>query len=637
MDYEKLGLKIGLEIHQQVNTSKLFCNCPSELVETQSQDIVRMLRPTQSEMGDVDKAAMNEARRKLQFIYQALPTTCLVEADEEPPHYANETAIKVALEMTALLNAKPVDELQFMRKIVIDGSNTAGFQRTGLIALDGNIMSKAGRVRVATICLEEDAARKMEQDVSKITYRLDRLGIPLVEIATEPDIKTPVQAKEVAEKLGLMLRATRKVKRGLGTIRQDLNISIGEGNRIEIKGVQNLRVIPDVIEKEIARQQELVAIKYELEKRGISPDSLKLEITELTSVFSKTSSKIIKKMLDNHAKVLGIRLKGFHKLLKASMKLELASGTTEINFRLGREFAQHVKPIGIGGIFHSDELPAYGITAEEVSEVRKKLDSENDDAFILVVEDFDKAKTALELIFNRAKFAVSGVPQEVRRALDDNSTEYMRPMPGAARMYPETDVPPVRITAEMFSAIKSNLPELFEAKKERYVRDYQLSLEQAVQLVASEYFDLFEELAEKGAPPKLVASTILNTFSELKSEGLDIDKLQIPKLLELFETLKKAAIPKETIPDILRYILTSGETIPDAISTLQIKRTSKAEVEQVIDTIIETRKVFILSKGENALGPIMGVAMAELKGKADGKTISELLKLKLEKFLGSKQ
>ncbi|RLF32545.1 MAG: Glu-tRNA(Gln) amidotransferase GatDE subunit E, partial [Thermoplasmata archaeon] len=250
MDYTKIGFKAGLEIHQQLDTHKLFCNCQSVITDSVDYSFKRFLRPTQSELGDVDKAALAEAKKNRFFHYSASEkSTCLVEADEEPPHNVNPDAVDICLTIAVLTNAKVVDEIHFMRKIVIDGSNTSGFQRTALIAMNGQIED----VGIQTIALEEDAARKIDEKDKTVNYGLDRLGIPLVEIATDPDIKNPMHAREVAERIGMLLQATGRVKRGLGTIRQDLNISIKDGARVEIKGIQSLSSISRVSEKEVYR------------------------------------------------------------------------------------------------------------------------------------------------------------------------------------------------------------------------------------------------------------------------------------------------------------------------------------------------------------------------------------------------
>lgn len=275
MNYKELDFKCGLEIHQQLETHKLFCNCPS-IVRDESPDIkiVRKLRAVAGETGETDLAALHEKGKDKLFIYEACSTSsCLVELDEEPPHPINQNAVDSALEIALLLNAKIVDEIQIMRKTVVDGSNTSGFQRTALIATNGFIETSKGRVNI-TICLEEEAAKRIKEDENSVTFRLDRLGIPLIEIGTATDIKDPEHAKETASILGMILRSTKKVKRGLGTIRQDVNISIKGGARTEIKGFQDLRSIPKVIENEIQRQLDLIRENKKIEEqvRKAEPD-----------------------------------------------------------------------------------------------------------------------------------------------------------------------------------------------------------------------------------------------------------------------------------------------------------------------------------------------------------------------------
>jgi len=274
LDYAKLGLKCGLEIHQQLDTKKLFCNCPSLLRQDEPDFVIkRKLHVVAGEAGEIDIAAKHEMEQDKEFIYQGYNTTCLVELDEEPPHEINKEALEIVLQIAILLNAKIIPLAQIMRKTVIDGSNTSGFQRTVLIARDGYIETKQGKVRIESICLEEDAARIIERKKEVSIYRLDRLGIPLIEIATAPDIKSPSQAKEVALYLGDILRSC-KVKRGLGTIRQDVNISIKKGNRIEIKGVQKPELIVKAINSEVKRQKDLIEKKEKVESqvRKVLPD-----------------------------------------------------------------------------------------------------------------------------------------------------------------------------------------------------------------------------------------------------------------------------------------------------------------------------------------------------------------------------
>ncbi len=273
IDYKKLGLKCGLEIHQQLNTNKLFCNCPSILRQEEPDfTIKRKLHAVAGESGDIDIAAKHEIAQDKEFIYQVYNNVnCLVELDEEPPHEINKEALKISLQIAILLNCKIIPLTQIMRKTVINGSNTSGFQRTVLIAREGYVETKLGRVGIEAIFLEEDSARPMIKDGKNIIYRLDRLGIPLVEIATAPDIKTPEQAKEVALHIGDILRSCR-VKRGIGTIRQDINISIKGSNRVELKGFQDPKIMVKTVENEINRQQDLLKKGNPSEVRNVLPD-----------------------------------------------------------------------------------------------------------------------------------------------------------------------------------------------------------------------------------------------------------------------------------------------------------------------------------------------------------------------------
>lgn len=276
INYEALGFKCGLEIHQQLEGKKLFCNCPTLNSDREADiKVERKLKAVAGETGDIDIAAEFEMSKKKRFLYESSSEdTCLVEYDEEPPNMLNKEALEMALKVALLLNTKIVDEIQVMRKIVIDGSNVSGFQRTALIAMDGFIETTNGNVKIPTICLEEEAAQKINEEKDFVRYRLDRLGIPLIEIATSADIKNPEHAKEVASHIGMVLRSVEGIKRGLGTIRQDVNISIKGGARTEIKGFQDLKSIPKVIEYEVKRQSEAAKQHKKLEKevRKAEPD-----------------------------------------------------------------------------------------------------------------------------------------------------------------------------------------------------------------------------------------------------------------------------------------------------------------------------------------------------------------------------
>jgi glutamyl-tRNA(Gln) amidotransferase subunit E len=619
MDYKTIGFKAGLEIHQQLNTHKLFCQCQSRITNDATYSFERTLRPTQSEMGDVDRAALDEAQRKRRFRYTASgASTCLVEADEEPPHTANTEAVDCCLTMALLLGATPVDEIQFMRKIVIDGSNTTGFQRTALVAMNGSLQN----VRISTLTLEEDAARKVAEKDNQVTYGLDRLGIPLIEITTAADITTPEQVSEVAEQLGTLLQATRKVKRGLGTIRQDLNVSIQGGARIEVKGIQSLSSLSKVAEQEVRRQMGIREITETLRNRVKKSDFEKIQSVELSSVLSQCSSKMIQHQLRNNGCVKGIRLPGYHGLLKRE------------HTRIGKDLAVYAGlATGIGGIIHSDEMPEYGLREAEIQDVKKHLQLGAKDAFVLALGNEAMVDAALQAVLRRATLFFDGVPEEVRRSLLDNTTEYMRPLPGAARMYPETDVPPIRITQERLQRIQ--IPEKPEEKRNRFETQFGLNQEQITQLLSSGYDDDFERMVKVFPTMKnVIIRTFLNTFPELEKKGISTEGIDDHMLQMLLSALSDGRYAKEAVPQILKYLLLNPtSSLNEAMQRCGLQTVSEEEIRTVVRTIILERKDFIRKRGADSLGPLMGMVMKQLRGKVDGKLLSKTLQEEIQKLM----
>jgi len=625
-DYKGLGLKVGLEIHRQLDTRKLFSPVPSELSDRVDFTFERRLRPTMSELGEIDPAALEEFKKGKKYIYEGdYELSDLVYMDEEPPRGPDKEALEVSLQIAYLLNAKPVDEVHFMRKIVIDGSNVSGFQRTAIVALDGRVDTPWGSVGIPTVCLEEDACRIVERREKEVVYRLDRLGIPLVEISTTPDIHHPEQAKVVAKYIGDALRATRKVKRGLGTIRQDLNVSIRGGARIEIKGVQELDMIPVIIEREVERQNNLLKIREELRERGVKPEDLKEEFYDVTEVFRDTQSKIIARTIKKGGKVLAVRLPKFRGLIGR----EIQPGR-----RLGTEMADRAKKY-VKGIFHIDELPNYGISEEEVNAVIERLNLGDLDAFVLVAAEEETAKKALREVVKRAREAIEGVPEETRRALPDGNTQYMRPLPGKARMYPETDIPSIFIPPEEKERIKSNLPELPQERIDRYVKEYKIDRSLAETLVNDERDELFEELVGKGVKPSLAASIIIVVLKGLKKE-VPIENVTDEHIREAFNLYLNGKIAKEAFEEIFKELAKNPEKTAEQVAEEKgLTLLSEEEVERIIDEVVQANIDVIKAKGMGAMGMVMGRAMAKLRGRADGKLVSSLVRKKIQELVAS--
>jgi len=686
LDPVALGFMCGLEIHQQLDTGKLHSRMPSELFDYSIDEIPegwtrssRRLRASEGESGQVDVAARFEQRRNRSFVYIQPPNAGLIELDEAPPLEHDDEAIDIVLTMAGMMGAKPVSALQAMRKTVVDGSNTSGFQRTTLVATDGMIQTNEGNVGVDVICIEEDSARKLDTKPSSsgevVYYTLDRLGMPLVEIATAPDIKSPEHARETALTLGTLLRDTRKVRRGLGSIRQDLNVSIACGDRVEIKGCQDLDWIPRIIRLEMARQLHMYRLATELRSEAELPSlptdrsedelpvenrvaaaaaaRLPLDTNDLTELFANCESEMVRKSLDTGSKVLAVPLSGFAGRLGSK---QTDSEGAQLP-RLGRELASAAKMAGVAGIFHSDELPAYGISSSEVEVVREALALSERDAFVLCVAPKWQAELALESVVLRARLAYHRIPREVRNVVirkgqpEDGTTTAMRPLPGGARMYPETDIPVVEITEEHWDSINGELPLTSEERRDR-LQGTGVSDNQVDAILGSEMDDILMMGIEgdaSGCPPlpaKAWASAILDNLRAEVADGSGRSETEVPwPVLKLAIHAREAGIvTREGVVPMARILWLEGPSVDsDFDQSLEWFSTKVDEngfapaetgaVEAAVDEVLAENADMIRERGMGAMGPLMGAVMGKLGGAADGKVVSDIFKIKISKMV----
>jgi glutamyl-tRNA(Gln) amidotransferase subunit E len=616
-DYEALGLVAGLEIHQQLDTAtKLFCGCPTERREPDesTRRFTRYLHPTKSELGEIDEAALEESRVDREFEYLAFDTTCLVEEDDEPPHGLDAEALDVTMQIAEMLDMSVVDQAHVMRKLVVDGSNTSGFQRSTLVGQDGQIETSDGPVGVEDLLLEEESAGRVEETDDGVRYSLDRLGIPLVEIGTKPDISSPEQARETAERIGMLLRSTGKVKRGLGTIRQDVNVSIAEGARVEMKGVQSLDDIDDLVRLEVQRQVELLDVAAELRER----DAAVGDVQDVTDVFADTDSGVIRGALDSGGNVLAVPLRGFDGLVGRELQPDR---------RLGTEFSDHAKRHGAGGIFHTDELPAYGVTSEEVEALREAVDAGPEDAVAIVADDPETTELAADAVAQRAETAIEGVPEETRDANDDGTTRYLRPLPGAARMYPETDVPPVEPDP---SDVET--PELLTEKVERYQAEFGLDAGLAEQVAYGRRMPVFEEAVSRGIDATLAAGTLESTATELRRDGVAVEHLTDEHFLDVLGAVDDGDLAKEGIGEVLTVLAEHpGLSAEEAAEEAGLAGVDEADVREAVAEVVERNADQVDEQGMGAFSALMGEAMGALRGKADGEVVSEALREEIGK------
>jgi len=627
-DYDELGLMCGLEIHQQLNTEKkLFCRCPSKLQGKKQPDfmITRLMRPVLGEMGTFDKAMLTEYEKNINIEYECYnDAICTYELDETPPFLCNTEARKIALKIALLLNSNIIEEMHVCRKNYLDGSVPSGFQRTMILGTDGYITLKTGKkVGIDILSLEEDSARKIKT-VDKTNYfRLDRLGIPLVEITTKPDINNPEECRECAERLGLLLWSTN-VKKVLGSIRQDINVSIKNGTRIEIKGVQKLDWIPILINSEISRQIGLLDVKKELGKRKLTERDVDNKYSDLTKIISNTSSKFVSKGISSGKKLYGINIKGFKGIFEKILVKD---------YRFGTEVSSKVKILtGLKGIIHSDEdLTKYNFSENDIKIIKNQLNTKEEDCFILVLGTEEVASKVITLIVERVKQAFKGVPPETRRALENGNTEFLRELHGGARLYPDTDSRAILNENNEINDIKVNLPDYPWDVMKEYAISYHIEESSVKQLFFTGKLNLFKKLIKIYPDnPSIIINKILNTTTALRREGKNIDNIKESDFEEIFTYLKNKEISKEAIEDIMIMKADHPElTVIEIKEQLKLESISLEDLLEIIDDVIDSNIDVIKEKGMRAMGPLMGEVMKKVRGKIDGAIISREMKNKL--------
>ena len=624
--------KIGLEIHFQVKGRKLFCECFGEESVSELGSFERKLSVVSGEKSDKDAAAMQESSKGKEYEYVKTENSCLVEMDEEPPHLPGRETLETAVVVSLIMGCRIVDNVHFMRKIVIDGSNTSGFQRTGITGLHGNFKGNSRNIGITSVTLEEEACKKVREEGEKIVYNLDRLGIPLIEISTDPDMRNPKEAREVAQSIGLAVKQSGMIRREASSIRQDLNVSIKGGNRVEIKGVQSLSQIEKVLSKEIERQESLIEIADILKGRAVSTGLL---LEDLTNSNYFKDSELFSKGAKSGKKIFGFTLPGLSGVLNNG------------KFRLGREIAERLKVVGIGGFIHSDELPNYGIGEKEKQEISRKLGSKTDDAFGLVVLEPTKIEVCIEIIQNRIKDALNGVPAETRGAVE-NGTRYLRPLAGSSRMYPETDIPLIPLDPSYLEEVEKRLPPTVEQRVD-LLEALGVPRQEAFNSLWKEYDDVLESFVNKFGNPKICAKFLSVVFS---SEPTDLLKAQT-----LIDRFSKGNIPSESLESLYKdgefdlsgnrkIILTKDESLDFTLSLkdqhemreigldFKIKSEDTEKLAGIIESVIEENKSLIKERGEGSFKLIMGKVMKEARGQFEGKEISELLTKKIRDAIG---
>jgi len=617
-DYSLVGFKSGLEIHQLLYTEKkLFCRCPAgRYTFDYDAEILRHMRPTLSELGEYDGTALMEFKTKKDIIYRInRESVCTYEMDDTPPFLINEDALNIALETAMLFNANIVDELHIARKQYLDGSIPTGFQRTAIFSLDGELPYKDRIIPIIQQSIEEDSCREVSDIGHTRIYATDRLGMPLIETVTAPAMKTPNEVADVARLCARVVRSTNKVRRGMGAAREDVNVSVEGGTRIEIKGVPNISRIPLLTYNEAKRQWNLLRLKEELAGRGITSETFAAESKDVTQIFKKPTYLPLKTAVEAGERIMCVLLKGFKDLLHWE---------TQTDIYFSKEISDRVRVIAclttLPNIVHSDSK-SDSLESSEWSSIKKIMNASEDDTVVVVWGSEMDTDTAVKEIIIRAREATIGIPSETRQALDDCTNGFERILPGADRMYPDTDLPPKRITAERLENIRKQLPEpIWE--REAWYRELGIPTETVEELSIHPLAEVFKEAVEKmGIDPVFAAVVIVQWKKKLKKQGLDVSLLSDFMMRDIFECYSNGIVSREGVLTALKKSLELGKFYPELLP----RPITRSEVKAILKR--EKRKL----NGTSLYNPanynklLLGNVMEKVRGRIEFEKVRQLL------------
>jgi len=578
-DYAELGLRSGLEIHQQIMTEKkLFCRCPSGHYSIEySAEILRHMRPTLSELGEYDGTALMEFKTRKEIIYQInRQTVCTYEMDDTPPFEINQNALEIAFQIAMLMNFKLVNEIHIARKQYLDGSIPTGFQRTTIVGVDGFIPYKDRKIGLIQLGLEEDSCREVSDIGHRRVYRADRLGMPLIETVTRPEMHTPQEVAEVANILRWLVKSSGLVRTGIGAARQDVNVSITGGTRIEIKGVHRIPLIPLLIYNEAMRQRSLLLIRDDLRDRGITESTFKSETADVTHLMTSTQWDPIRWALQHNEKVACVNLKGYSGIL---------SYPTQTGKVFSKEISDRVRVIAcltrLPNILTSESTEET-IGSHVWNRIRRQVLATSQDALVIVWANEQDLQTAIQEIIIRAREATIGVPSETRQALEDGTNGFERILPGPERMYPDTDLPPLEFPPERVEALRKNLPPPIWERRARY-KLFGIPDHLIIPIAASPRALFFDRLIESNnLSPKFCARIFFEKMVAWRRRDFPVEKLTDAVFSEFFG---KIAAETSLLPNaerILRQFLTLDESLATIMNTFTQISISRDEISAAL-------------------------------------------------------
>jgi glutamyl-tRNA(Gln) amidotransferase subunit E len=630
LDYDAVGFISGLEVHQQLYTAhKLFCRCPAGLyTESHDGEVLRHMRPTLSELGEYDGTALMEFKTRKEIIYLLNhKNVCTYEMDDTPPFLVNQEAIDVAIELCLMMNMDIIDEVHIARKQYLDGSIPTGFQRTAIVGVNGWLPFKGRKLTVTHVSVEEDSCREVSDKGHRIVWRTDRLGMPLTETVTGPELRTPQEVRDAILLCGLTARSTRRVRTGIGASRQDVNVSVRGGSRVEIKGVPRAGLAVKLVHNEGVRQYNLLKMRNELHRRGLAtPDSIRVEAVDVSDIWAGVDLGFIRRALQAGGKVYAVRVDG---------AAGLAQHQTQPDTTFLDELAGRIRVIAcldeVPIVFSGAQFPQFQQRNQVLDRVRKRARvGANDDVFIVFGPEED-VRTAAEEIRLRFVDAVLGVPKETRQALAGGYTTFERILPGPDRMYPDTDSPPTRVTEERVAGIKARLQPSPWDRIERYMA-WRVPEETCTYLIRRGGADILDTvIAKTGVDGLTAAIEIGQRAKALARAGIPMSRLGAAEWVQVFDLYTDGRIPREAIPVVATRMAKDGLQAGDACAAEGIALVGRDVWARELGPLsFEGYTRGKIDTHDRRLRFLAGRAVEMLKGRAPAKDVAAYLSEKLD-------
>lgn len=585
-NYDEIGFMSGLEVHQQILTDKkLFCNCPAGIFQKPDDfdaEVIRHMRPTLSELGGYDGTALMEFKTRKNIVYRLKnKTACTYDIDDTPPFPINRQALERALKIALLSKLNIVGEVHITRKQYLDGSIPTGFQRTAILGVEGSIPLKNKTIRLIQLSIEEDSCREVSDIGHTRIYRTDRLGMPLIETVTYPEMVNPNEVMEACNYIRFLNRSTGLVRTGIGAGRQDVNVSCKGGTRVEIKGVAHTKWIPELTHNECFRQWALLKIREQLNRTIEDSENWKISHRILDFAMLETIYKPLIDAENSHYKMVAVKLPNFQGILSHFTQPEKMFAD-EISDRL-KVIACLEKP----NMLHSEEIyPVF--TFEEWEKIGKKLEADEKDALLLfwaAVEDID---TALETIEERCKMAFEGVPQETRKSFENGTTIFERVLPGADRMYPDTDSKPIPLTNEYIDSLRLDLPsEVIDRYKQ--LKSWNIPEDTYTYIFKKNLYPLIEQVVTQlDISPTFIGTLLGHTLKNIEGRYKPASDFNSQRVFDLVKFLVdhdlELALSKRMLLPAYLHPQMDFESV---LSVLEFRRISQTEIESKLSFLNE--------------------------------------------------